>query len=441
VSSIEDRLRDAYRGAADTVRPDEIRQMHEPSVVISMRGHRDSRHSPRRFTIPLAAAAAVALVGVLTAVVIPGALSGPTSKNAGRATSAASRPGSPAGRFVVALAGKSGKFTSGAQKLAVRNVATGATVATISLPQRGLYFSGIATGDGRHYVAELWRPGICRTWLYQFHVNGTGHPSALTPYALPAIRQLLTPIAVSQDNSSFAYEGEQCTGGAADLAVLNVATMTTRSWSIPKQADIEQLSLTADGSALAYSIGLTKLYHSGAYVLPTNSAPGTAAERSRVVAAGARLGRDVAVGSDVISPDGGELYFTTYGTGHAYDNRWQLRVADLSTGVIHLIARYRGIPASYLAANPDVSQALVVIQQAGKPAPSPSPSPSPHRTPSPSPSGPGKRSPSPSPSPGKGAGGSGQPSVSEIVLINLQTGKSTVMSPDIWNPTYPVIAW
>ncbi len=197
MSSIEDQLRDAYRGAAETVSPDTIRQLDERSVTILAPGRRSARSASRRLMIPLSAAAAVALVAILT-VVVPRALAG-GQHTAHHHQSPTSSSASPAGRFLVAVNG------SRATALTVRNAITGARVATVATPVRGMLFSGLATGDGRRYVAELLRPGTCRTWLYQFRLGAAGRPGPVTPYALPRLGQLLLSIAVSKDTGTFAY--------------------------------------------------------------------------------------------------------------------------------------------------------------------------------------------------------------------------------------------
>jgi hypothetical protein len=430
VSSIEDRLRDAYRDAADTVRPDGIRKMHEPSVIISMPGDREVRRGPRRFVIPLAAAAAVAVVGVLAGVVVPGALSASRSARGSHRPPAATGIGR-SDRYIVAANGAG-------TALVIHNARTGARVGTVAAPVGGMTFSGLATGDGARYVAELWVPGVCRTWLYQFQLDRAGQPGELTAYALPSIRQLLQPIAVSADGSTFAYEGENCSNpagtSASELAVLNLTTMKTARWAIPKQADVSSLSLTADGSMLAYNIGKTKLFASAAYVLPTSAAPGSALQRSRVVARGSHFSRGGAIGSDVISPDGSTLYFTTNATGAAYDKRWQLRAADLPGGTTHIVAQYRGFP-ELMAADWSVTRAIVQVQ-----LPSPSgatPSPSDHGTLSPAP---GKHDVKPTPA-YYTRRRSGPTPGTQLVMINLHTGKILILNPRIWNPNWPAFSW
>jgi hypothetical protein len=423
MSSIEDRLRDAYRCAAATVWPDAIRNMNEPSVVISFTGQHESGRTRRRLIIPLAAAAAVALIGALTAVIVPNSLSGSRSANGGP------RPPLAAGistrdRFIVTAAGSA---------LIVRNADSGARVATIGRPARGLGFTGIATGDGRHYVAELWRPHSCSSWLYQFKLSSSGHPSALTPYAIPVVHQLLGPIAISQDNSTFGYAGETCTSAAgrspADIALVTVATRAARYWTIPKQADIYSMSLTADGSMLAFQVSPTKLFPSNAYVLSASAAPGQALARSRVVARGSQFNRGGAISSDAITPDGSQLYFTTYATGAANHNRWQLRVASLPAGTTRLIGRYSGLPGTVVA-NPAVTRALVVIQGLTSPKPTPSPS-----------KGSSGGSPDPaSPVNSSGTGGHSSSGL-RVVLINLATGRVRDVGSQAWAAVDQLIAW
>jgi hypothetical protein len=454
VNSIEDRLRDAYQSAAETVTPGTIRRLDEQAVTISDPDSQLVRPATRRVLIPLSAAASVALIGLLTAVVVPQFL-GAARSHGGHKPSPRPVAASPAGRFLVAVSGRK------QQTLTVHNALTGASVATIAAPSHGLYFSDVATGDGEHYVAVLWRPHVCRSWLYQFQLSPSGQPGALTPYALATSNELLNPIAVSKDNSTFAYAGEQCSASSAtpqaDLAVVTVASQATRSWSIPKQADVSSLSLSAGGRMLAYDVGQTKLYRSAAYVLPASAGPGTAFQRSRVVATGARFGHRAAVSSDVITPDGRWLYFITSGTGSAYTHGWQLRLANLATGRTRIIARYAGFPAA-LAAGPAVRRALVVDLNVSQPTPSPSAAPSSaNATPSPSPTSAGSApSPSPSRHPSRSGhkeptpttvrgGGSGQPT-SVLLLISLPGRGSARAFParvvnSSWNPEESAFAW
>ena len=394
--NIEDRLRDAYRGAAETVRPETIRPFGGRGGTAQASERGSARFALRRTLTPLAAAAAVALVAALTTVV-PHLIAGTDSGQ--RSTHRAGA--GPAGRFLVTADGRAGTT------LTVRNIATGARVASIAAPEPGMVFSGLATGDGRRYVATLWRPGHCRTWLYKFQMSGAGHPSRLAPYALPTVARLVDRIAVSEDGTTLAYSGERCTGRTADLSVFSMRSMRSRQWSLPGRAPSGSVSLTRDGTKLAYSLGFTKSVPSAVYILPTDSGPGAAVAHSTLVAAAARFGASDEINSAVITPAGDLVYFTTNRTGLGSSDRWQLRAADLATGRLRVAGRYAGTPG-FLAADPSVGRIIAAIELS--PA-TPSPVSSPSRTrvksppssgsPVPSPSRTRVRLPTPAPSPSR----------------------------------------
>lgn len=427
MNSMEDRLRAAYQEAAQTIAPQTVRHHSEQTIQISTANSRWDRVESRRVVVPLAAAASVAIAVVLAAVVIPRALSAshPTTQPLHhRQNNSATIPGdSLAPRFVIATPSNSSSHIP----LVVHSAATGAVVARVRAPQPGMYFDDLATGDGRTYVAVLFRFGGCRSWLYQFRLNGAGHPSALIPYRLPSTAEGLESIAVSKDNGTFAYVGQKCTNptgvGPSDLAVMNVATKRTRRWTIPSQTDVTSLSLTATGSVLAYAVFRNRPFSNMALVLPTNALPGNAIERSRVIVR-ARQFRAEEINRDVITPDGRELYFTTIGDSASGGTNTQLRVASVATGrsrILQKISDWAYDPA----ANPAVSKMLVLIQPSTAPSPTPTPSPSGRST--------AKPSPSASPS---------QPYDALLAMIDLSTGKITFLDTSIWQiPAGSSFAW
>jgi Tol biopolymer transport system component len=430
VNSIEDRLRDAYRGAAETVDPDTVRQLHERSATISAFVTRPDSRLHRRLMVPLAAASAVALIAVVTAVVIPAALD--------RARHAPQAVAGPAGRYVVQL-------SSGNQaRLTVRALGTGMVVAKIPAPKPGMTFTDVASGDGKTYVAVLARAGLCRNWLYRFRLGNSGHPTALT--TLTVIRRSVTKAALSKDNSTLALATQQCPQGRralpAELAVVNLATSKTRQWPLPRPSRVSLVSLTADGSLLAFTFSSNQA-RASVYVLHTNAQPGSAIQRSHVVAAAARFGARANIRTAVITPDGSTVYFTTNPGGSAPAGHWQLRAFSLATGHTRVVGRYAGIPGD-LAADPSVTRVLVVVRQSHGPTPSPVPSPSHPRadqptpsaslsyqpTPSPSPSRHRSPEPTPSPSPSRSRG----TGTARLELITLSSGAPRFLSSPAWAP-------
>ncbi|HUZ56303.1 MAG TPA: hypothetical protein VMU94_27735 [Streptosporangiaceae bacterium] len=453
MNSIEDRLRDAYRDAAETVNPDTIRQLHERSATISPLATRPDSRPHRRLMVPLAAASAVALVAVVTAVVIPAALD--------RTRHAPQAGASPADRYVVQLG-------SGSRaRLTVRSLGAGTAVATIPAPKPGMTFADVTSGDGRTYVAVLSRAGVCRNWLYKFRLGNSGLPTALT--TLPVTRRPVAKAALSKDNTTLALATGRCVQGRrpipAELAVVNLATSQARQWRLPDRAGVSSLSLTADGSLLAYTV---RSSHARAtvYVLHTNAQPGWAVQRSQVAATAARFGARDDIRSAVITPDGSTVYFTANPAGSVH---WQLRAVSLATGHTRVVGRYAGVPGD-LAADPSVTRVLVVVRQSRGPTPSPTPSPSksrgptpvpspsrsrgqasrlviaaspshpranqptpsasPSRQPSPSPSPSHRRAPRPTPSPSP----SRSPGTPRLALISLSSGSPRFLGSPAWAP-------
>lgn len=352
MNTLEDRLRDAYRGVAATVRPETIRSLGDQALGTPIPASRR-----RRVLIPLAAAVAVAAVAITAAVAVPLAL-----------------PGQPRGHrpAAVAQAGAYPKFfvalTGNGYSLAVRNATTGALVARVSPPHPGLNFAAVATGNSRTFVTAVWKAGICATHFYQFRLSSSGAPTALTPFAIPELRQLVSEIAVSGNGQTFAYYTELCTSdaqAASYLAATNLATGRIRRWSVPGQADVGPLSLTANGRLLGYNIELTKLFASVARVMPTDAAPGSAAQRSRTVVRASRFGPSTDISSAAITTDGSALYFTTNSTGTALAKRlvWQLRMADLATGRIRIVQAFAGGIANGVSADPSGRYLLLQSDQ------------------------------------------------------------------------------
>jgi len=365
MNTIEDRLRDAYRAATETVEPGSIRPLAEHGLTVSDTGSlgvRSSGRWPRRLIIPMAAAAAVAAIAVLTTLIVPRLIAG-TRPGGGQT------PATPTARFAVALSPMAGVYSEGAKALTIFNAISGATVATIAAPGHDRYFTGVATGDGRHFVAEVHRPGVCRTWLYQFRLGQAGRPGPLSAYPVRSIGNLLTDMAISRDGSTLAYAAAGCAPATASfpahrsfpahLAIIHPAGGQARQWTLPGRASVLSLSLTAHGTLLAYDTRTADLARSATYLLPTSAADGPAATRSRLAVASDRFGRSIAINSAAITLDGRQVYFTTspvLPTSHA---RWQLRAVELATGRIRVVGRYAGFPA-YLTADPSVRYALVI---------------------------------------------------------------------------------
>jgi hypothetical protein len=355
VSRLEDRLRDAYRGAADTVTSETVRGLYEPVAPRVRPAARRGRG--RGVLVPLAAAAAVTVIAVLAALVLHPAASRDQNQYGPDPASAA------VPKFLI-------DDSAGVSPLKVRNAATGALVAQVRLPTEPgrnparTYVTSVATANGRTYLAAVYS-NPCRSWVYQFQLNEQGQPSAVTPFtAMRTTPTELYGLTVSGNGQMVGYTTTACMGQKAHpsyVAVTNVETRKTTQWSTPARSSVDNVSLTADGSLLAYSLQENP---SIVGVIPTSAAPGSAAARGRTVVRAAQFGPSAWISFAAISPDGRAVYFTTYPEPPTGPWVGQVRVVDLATGRSRVVYTPAGQPG-LITVDPSVRHLLLQIQAKG----------------------------------------------------------------------------
>jgi len=357
VNTVEDRLRDAYRAAAETVRPETV-------LAEGVRGLRDDdpprARRPRRWPargrllIPLAAAAAVAAVAIGASVLLPR----PAPDRSGPPQASAAGRGTPA--FFVAL------NWSLRPSMVVVNATTGTRGATIRLPFRATELTGVATGDGRTFVAAA-RTAACRTSLYRFRVSARGRPTTLTRFAsVPGVIGSPWDMALARDGRTIAYATLACgQPRKAYLAVVNTATGQMRRWTFgvgtasagqPFQDCTGDVSLSAGGHLVAFCDR----------VLRTNAPPGSLVRRGRVVARSGEFGPSVVLGGLEVAPDGKTVYFDTFRVRHGKPTwrGWQLRAFDLATGRTSLVRSLPGTQGTPAAVASDPTGRFLMIEYA-----------------------------------------------------------------------------
>lgn len=376
MSTLEERLRDAYLDAAATVAPETIRDLDRAAAPgpRHARGERRARTRPatrnepggrwRRTLAPLAAAAAVAVIVVLATVVLPHVSAPAPGQDQNRPAPAA------APKFLIA-------DTTGRSPLEVRDAATGALVAKVNLPtepgsqaptgdpaQDGrTYIGSVATADGYHYLVSLYRLSNCRSWIYRFQLNHQGQPSAVTPFtALPTVGAQLYGLTFSGDGQKIAYTTVACMGSATQpsyVAVTDTRTGQTTRWSTPARNSVNNVSLTADGGQLTYSLQLSP---SVVRMIPASAAPGAAADRGRTLVQAAAFGPADWVSFAVISPAGNTLYFTTFPQNQSGPGTGQVRALDLATGRSRVLDTQAGQPG-LVTADPAAAHFLLQVEQ------------------------------------------------------------------------------
>ena len=348
MKSLEERLRDAYRSAADTVRPDAIRALPEPELRSRRRTiSAEPRHG--RMFAPLAAAAATATVAIAASVVVPHLTADnaqsaghhgrhhPASSSAAQSSSVASAAGLP--EYVLENNGAT---------LQVVATATWQTVGQITAPAGQTLEAAAGAADDRTFVvaADLNMQTTCSTWLYELQLNSQGQPGTLMQLG-PKTAGLPTSIAISADGRTVGYSIVHCAGGAArqislsqaigKIGVLNVASGQSKEWSFSLAEDYTRdLSLSGDGSRIGFSSYLDGVPAGSnttpvGRVISADAPTGTVLQRAQILIRPTQSPYS-GVDSVALSPDGGTLYACTHSGSSATDETQSVRAYDTATG-------------------------------------------------------------------------------------------------------------
>jgi hypothetical protein len=378
VSTLEDRLRDAFRADAETVRPQAIPGPPAPPVRPVPGGRPGFRQ--HRILIPLAAAAAViALVaGLSVATPLFGGREQPSATGPSAAPTADSRPAAPvpvpslgaqASRGVAASASAPGvprfyvtvyNAPSGpVNYIVVRDSATGHVAGRMD-PPAGSFFAAIAAPAGdRTFVTAVESSARCTSQLYWFRLNDQGQPGPLAPLhiTVPGTYSQTGDLAITADGRTIGYGTYLC-DGEGEVGVIHLATGQVRVWNWTGLSTPMNLSLSADGRLLAYTVfpmGTRNL--GGTWILPTSAPAGSLAKHSRVVSRTATWGAlsgDAATLYDCrVFPNGSQpapsVGTLSYGT------------LSLAGGGQHVIASWPGLrgPQCYASLDPAGDYLLV----------------------------------------------------------------------------------
>lgn len=376
MNTLEDRLRDAYRSAAQTVRPEGIRNLGDPAVrrPAAIPAKTD-RRAP--MIVALAAAAAVAAVAVLSAVVVPQALRGDKQDThaAARAYAGGRVPSGPVPRYFVAVVWDVTASNPNGTELEVFSSATGRVVGRIAAPGPGRDFQAVTPlGNDRTFLAEaqLGSARDCGTWLYQFRLTARGRPTALAPFVVPSLagRPVPDSLAASADGKVIAYDTASCVQTSASIVkdygqvgVIHLPSGKVTSWPYKFPAVPYSLSLSADGTVLGMvsnpsnGTRVASSEFNSAWVLRTGSAPGQLAQRYRKVA-----GPPAPPTAAVLSPTGAITYTATPGYLGSGPGPWRWRLTidayQTATGrrtrVLHVFPRLNALNDS-LGVSQDIS--------------------------------------------------------------------------------------
>jgi hypothetical protein len=281
VKALEDRLRDAYQAVAGTI--DAATIPAPPAVSQS----RSALRRGMRVIVPLAAAVAVTVMAITTAIPLGVA---PRHHPRPATTGAAGPSGFPP--FIVVATGPS---------LKVVRTGTGTQVASIAAPA-GQKFEDVASGGAAQTFLTATGPAgsaPCSASFYQFGLSATGQPSPLT--FLRVVSGSLPTAVAGVAGGGYAYSAVHCDPSPPNGLIGISDSAGNRTWAYDEQDDYtNSLGVTADAGTLALSLLMPQ--SSGDRLLNTQSSAATVDEASRAVPS-APYAEALA-----ISPDGATVY-------------------------------------------------------------------------------------------------------------------------------------
>jgi hypothetical protein len=268
MNTLEDKVRAALRETAGEIAPLSV----PPLRLHDGRGQRPPAVATRRWSawlVPLAAAASVAIVIVLS-LAISGAIHvRPTGPAGGKAGPFAGLP-----PYYVVLVGKNpSPAVFQRQQAEIRATASGAVLSRVAPPPPYNTFTAAAAGNDHTFVlaAEKWKVTrkdggtIYQSTAFRFfllRLGAGGHVKWLTPLPIPPepARAEVSGFALTPDGSKFAVALRGGDGGPGpEIQVFSLPAGAERVWTWPGGGPItnnagngEVLSWSADGRTLAF---------------------------------------------------------------------------------------------------------------------------------------------------------------------------------------------
>ena len=290
VSITEQRLGDAFAAAAQTVSPTTIRLPQPNEDSGPAWGRRRMRNRPRSWErrlwlprlyeqvlIPLAAAAAAALVATALNMVAPKVLSAPhgshrpvtehvpaaasevRAKEIAAGYTGGHLPSGATPRYFVGIRPLPVTSAVLATSLTVYSTATGRVVGSLEQPGQGRYYRAVAAlGSNQTFVAAAIsaQGADCHTWFYRFNVGRQGQPTRAQLLSVPEVTGEVidnSKLAVSADGGVLAYSAAPCSKKATgQVGVIRLGTRKITTWSTVRAAAPRNLSLSANGTLLSF---------------------------------------------------------------------------------------------------------------------------------------------------------------------------------------------
>jgi hypothetical protein len=132
--------------------------------------------------------------------------------------------------------------------------AKGIPVATVTIPGAPLLFSLARLGDDEHFVVASFDRDSCLSHLWTFAIDAAGLPGPVTPLAaLPQLSGGIEELTSSADGTALGFSVQLCAGGL-QAGMIHLPTGQITRWDSLPEGFSGNLSLTADGSVLGFTV-------------------------------------------------------------------------------------------------------------------------------------------------------------------------------------------
>ncbi|HEX6856623.1 MAG TPA: hypothetical protein VF204_15110 [Streptosporangiaceae bacterium] len=209
-------------------------------------GHTSSARATRRV-----------LLAVTSAAIAAGVMAGTASMATASITKPAASPGNPLSGVPPFFAGIVSQSSGPPAHVTFRDVvkifrsAKGTPAGTIRAPGSQDFRAVSRLGNDQSFVASAFNRKACVSHLLKFTIDRAGRPSALTPLSAPVSGEV-EELTASADGTALAFRDSGCNPGGPQAGVIHLATGRTTRWDTPANAFAGGLSLTADGSVLGF---------------------------------------------------------------------------------------------------------------------------------------------------------------------------------------------